>query len=1492
MNSQDGPQDPEEMTSPRAFDSTNRPWGRPDDRLGRHVAADTERTLQAYSRQPNLVKEHANHEKDTARGGYANRQLFELVQNGADALTDIPGGGRLAILLTESHLYCADDGEPLGKDGATALAFSHMSPKRGTDEIGRFGLGFKSVLGVSDAPEFFSRSGSFRFDPRRARSRILEVAPEATVFPTLRLPEPIDPLECRDGDPMLAELMEWAINIVRLPLIEEAHPRLLRQIRGFPGQFLLFVEHLQSLSLRDLSTGLLRRFSVEKRGQEHVLADAGGATRWRVFARRHELSDAARSDSRALDDSRECVLRWAAPMGMPSDPGYFWAFFPTRTASLVSGILNAPWKTNEDRQNLLAGAYNNELIDAAAALVAESLSELATVEDPARHLDALPRRQELGDTEHSNRLRTALFRKVSRNPVVPRQDGALRCVGDLRYPPKALTSGGGPRSREALNQWAMYSRRPRDWAHNRAVTRERLAKIVRLFECLPRPRWESLPQASIAEWLEALVRNQPRHERAMASMAAVRTAARIPRGQRHGTPNDFGRIVLLANGTMRTPDPESVFLPDPESAPRSNRTSQSEVHAELAQDVDTQEALRQLGITMASAKSRFADAACHALDGSPDMTDATWVWFWAHSRQLTPKQTLLIIRQQVRRQAPHVRTLTSVWAPIYSVLLPGPIVDGSGGEDAGVTVDTRWHVEDIELLRQLGVVSEPREGVDLSEEPWFRRFQEVCCEEFQAYARGSVGSTPREGHLYFKSTDGGGPLHVLGQLSPTAQARYTDVLLSLQSTYRPWTMRHGTRKEYGIRSFDSPIIVMLRQHGRIDTEGGPVPLREALGSPAKSTAALYALLNHPKADKLREVFELTEPDPVFTGEVDPIPIVDQWPGLRDHLRDDQQGMNLRLCNDIAVAGRERTCALHGGDVYIAAGVEGASEQLRVIADLLALRLSRDQLEVIRRRRTEREVEDQRARVRKAVTDPERLLRAVGESSLREGLGDAALAILESRMPLTGVQVAEAVIATHHTDSLRQFKWTLERLDPPRQWAGSTAAREFVRSLGFAREWAGQRGKRRDSYLEVHGPFRLPPLHSYQAQIAENVRSFLRGGTDSATRRGLIGLPTGSGKTRVAVQSLVEAMCKDGLRGTVLWVADRDELCEQAVEAWRQVWSAIGAPETLRVSRMWGNQPNPERLDTPHVIVATIQTLATRLKRRDGAGDLLADIGVVVFDEAHRSIAPTFTSVMRELGLTRWQRSREVYLIGLTATPYRGYNEDETAWLVRRYGDNRLDRGAFQSQDPEDVVKELQEDGILAEVDHGTIEGGDFSPNDRERAWMSSAPWLPKRAEEMLAGDADRTRRILRACQDHIRDGWPALVFATSVEHAGILAALLSARGIRARAVSGKTEIATRRRVVEEFRNGDILALVNYAVFREGFDAPRTRLIVVARPVFSPNLYFQMIGRGMRGTRNGGNDRCLVLNVRDNIHQFDRALAFTELDWLWAGGVGSRRSSTC
>ena len=551
-------------------------------------------------------------------------------------------------------------------------------------------------------------------------------------------------------------------------------------------------------------------------------------------------------------------------------------------------------------------------------------------------------------------------------------------------------------------------------------------------------------------------------------------------------------------------------------------------------------------------------------------------------------------------------------------------------------------------------------------------------------------------------------------------------------------------------------------------------------------------------------------------------------------------------------------------------------------------------EVVSKEQAETEGKACRADVRRCSSDAERLLVAVGEDALFAGLPESLLdAIEDEDGPLMGIAVADAAIAIHHTDALRQFKEKLVHLNPPKRWAGSADALAFVHSLGFSDEWAGQRGKKRPHLEEVDGPRSLPELHAYQRTVADNLRVMLRSDyTDSAGHRGMISMPTGSGKTRVAVQAVVEAMRDDDFRGGVLWVADRDELCEQAVHSWEQVWRSEGIEASrLRISRLWQGQDKPLPASDRHVIVASIQTLRSRLSKQAEEYGFLQDFKLVVCDEAHRSIASSHTTVLGELGLSFRRQEDEPCLLGLTATPYRGYDVVETSRLARRYGENRLERGAFESDGPQEVISEMQKDKVLARADHEEIEGGDI-PTERSdweemRKFVpepepggSLRGWLPQSVENRIARNTERTRRIIEAYETHIMPDWPTLIFAISVEHAKTLAALLNRRGIAARAVSGETEPATRRSVVEEFRSGELKALVNYAVFREGFDAPKTRAIIVARPVYSPNLYFQMIGRGLRGPKNGGDERCLILNVRDNIEGFGEALAFSDLDWLW------------
>jgi superfamily II DNA or RNA helicase len=188
-------------------------------------------------------------------------------------------------------------------------------------------------------------------------------------------------------------------------------------------------------------------------------------------------------------------------------------------------------------------------------------------------------------------------------------------------------------------------------------------------------------------------------------------------------------------------------------------------------------------------------------------------------------------------------------------------------------------------------------------------------------------------------------------------------------------------------------------------------------------------------------------------------------------------------------------------------------------------------------------------------------------------------------------------------------------------------------------------------------------------------------------------------------------------------------------------------------------------------------------------------------------------------------------------------------------------------------------GVLAEVEHEILPGSEVSLTDEEREYLATFERMPSSVEGRLGVDADRNEVLLRSIGD-LSEDWTVLLFATSVEHAQIMAALLSLEGVPARAISGETERGARRHYVEEFRKGHIRVLTNYNVLTQGFDAPAVRAVYVARPTFSTNLYQQMVGRGLRGPLNGGDKTCRIVNVADNFLTFGEELAFHRFDYLW------------
>ena len=217
---------------------------------------------------------------------------------------------------------------------------------------------------------------------------------------------------------------------------------------------------------------------------------------------------------------------------------------------------------------------------------------------------------------------------------------------------------------------------------------------------------------------------------------------------------------------------------------------------------------------------------------------------------------------------------------------------------------------------------------------------------------------------------------------------------------------------------------------------------------------------------------------------------------------------------------------------------------------------------------------------------DRLLLAIGVDELLARIPRAALeAVRAMEGELDDSAIAELALAVHGPRVLKEHHDVLRAngLEPPDRWSGSRAAVAFVRDLGFGVEYAGFESRGPDRFLEVEGPPEIGPLHDYQEVVVEEIRQVIRGEGGS---RGLLSLPTGAGKTRVTIEALIDAMAAGDLESPILWVAQTEELCEQAVETWSELWRGKGPRDRLTISRLRAHFEAEEVEHGQQVVVAT------------------------------------------------------------------------------------------------------------------------------------------------------------------------------------------------------------------------------------------------------------------------------------------------------------------
>ncbi|MFD3591473.1 DEAD/DEAH box helicase [Nocardia sp. NPDC058640] len=1581
----------------------------------------TRLALRTYQVNPARIEEDANGERRIHQGGYGDRQIFELVQNAADELraTEFTGG-RIEVVLTTDYLYCANEGSPITATGVDTILRMGVSKKRG-GQIGRFGVGVKSVLSVSRMPQFFSRTGSFGFDADWAAEEILKAVNEARraegkslidtlgETPVLRLARRLDPNEECRRDRALEDLLSWATTVVRLPLEPGAANKLARDIhtsksaefgasREFPHLFQLFSPHVGKLALEDRTNMPFtrREISVDHSGtrrsihQQRSRAHATSES-FRVFTTPHRVSDEARGRAGELHDRVTIDVSWAVPEYtrsadsgfhlVPNDRGVFWSFFPTKYPTTLSGALNAAWKTNEDRQNLLDSSdLNTELMRVAARLVVGSLEELSPADDPGAYLPLLPGRPKESPNWACRYLTEQVWRLMATNPSLPDQRGRLCLPSELRIHPD------DPVTTKALELWASYPGRPQNWIHHSVEgPNSRRGKVSHVIA-----ESKHTGPASPRSWVEALVEDGT----VEASAAAIRLLAHLLRteftGPRHAEAADElrrSRVLMTEDGRFVAPIVGTVFRRTSDDGLRDDIVY---VHQTLANDQPTASLLNELGVREADLEGRFHSVLDQGFSG---YTDVDWMRFW----ELLNGSGGAVQAHEIRKRVDdvgvvlHARNMEGRFSPIRGLLLPGRIVPGDGSRDAALTVDMSFHANDQSILREFGVTDRPGSGYNPEDDGWFEGYRDAM------YAQYCAGLPPtatkvQTRTLQFHGGPTAGPLHLFKRLSPEGRAEFLASIPESAMT-ETWTRQIGKQTNSRAQVM-SPIRWLLTEEGFVHTSLGLTTVRNALGPGLREYAAVLpvAEIGEAKALKLRMPNKVedvpparwaklldavrTSEDEAFVGrnyallmrvaydlvseEADvrcrvvggwanlvdseiavattraeyrdlieeghpallvdrpedaeqaesmiavwgmrrvsdvierrirfvpsgaPVALVDEYPMLRMKSGARVKGIHLQWCEELEQVIRTpkgaRYLALKSARedsaVLILQGT-GALQTL-VLADTeLELGLGLDGCRQVIDEQKKREANEATRRKVQAIKEAPMMVAKLALMLTREQLlANLPAGLVEGGEEHDVDRLAQLALNAHDDLVLKVYAKEIARNVPdcPSSFNGGERARQFVAGLGISGDFAGSQAPKLDPRETVQGPKDFPALHPYQEKVADRLVQML---CSSTPRRGMLSLPTGAGKTRVAAEGVIRWVRESGVpRGPILWIAQTEELCEQAVQSWQFVWEKVGPGRPLVIDRFWSSNSSTAVRDQAHLVVATDAKLALNLS--DDEYSWLRDAALVIVDEAHGAGSPRYTDILRLMGLTHALTSR--HLLGLSATPFRN-DAERTRLLAQRFGDYRLDKGVFGDRNPIEALQMLR---ILAKVEHRVLEGADIELDANELREVNqvgnfaAAGVLPKSAERKLADHEGRNDELVRAITDLPSD-WPVLVFATSVDHAKVLAARLQDKGVRSVSIDAMTAPADRRKRVDEFRKGNIRVITNYGVLSQGFDAPATRAVVIARPVYSANLYQQMIGRGLRGVANGGEAECMILDVRDNITNFDAKLAFTEFEYLW------------
>lgn len=330
------------------------------------------------------------------------------------------------------------------------------------------------------------------------------------------------------------------------------------------------------------------------------------------------------------------------------------------------------------------------------------------------------------------------------------------------------------------------------------------------------------------------------------------------------------------------------------------------------------------------------------------------------------------------------------------------------------------------------------------------------------------------------------------------------------------------------------------------------------------------------------------------------------------------------------------------------------------------------------------------------------------------------------------------------------------------------------------------------------------------------------------KSGLIVLPTGSGKTRIAVKDSQHTKA-----GNILYVAHTHEILDIAEDEFA---SGYGRDVVIRIE-------SPKQILSPSPVkLTTIQFISNHLEKISAS-----PIDYLIIDEFHHAAAKSYKRLINTVTTK--------FLLGLTATPFRGDRQD----VAELCNGLTLYNAELRTGIDSGILSPYHYIGCFDDVDYSKIRhnGQRYDVRDLERFLVVEG----------------RDQAIIERWREHL-SGKSTIGFCCTKRHAERCCKSFNDAGIMSALFTSDTSKEERAAIKADFKRGEIKVVFTVDVLNEGVDFPFVEGLLFLRPTESKRIFYQQLGRGLR--RFTGKTEAVVLDFIGNFKNAYRIVEFVGL----------------